>query len=399
MFRDFVSRYRKGLEQCYDELPIEKLERLAQILSKARSMGRRVFFLGNGGSASTASHMAVDFGKGVAISQQRRLKALSLTDNVGLITAWANDASYSGIFREQLENLLEPLDVVVAISASGNSPNVLEAVEFARSRGAVTIGLIGSGGGRLKELVDIDITVSSRNYGQVEDVHLTIDHILSQYLRELVHRGAEETRTDGVPYLKFFFSEPPSFGHNAAVLFDRDGVINERVVGGYVTDWKQFRFRDGIKNAMAAVAKLGLPIIVVSNQACVGKRFLSCAALAEITKQFVADLRQSEVRIDAVYYCPHTPDEDCACRKPRPGLIEAAARDWKLDLSQSVLVGDSESDIEVARKLNCRAVFVSSGSDDSTAPIQFGWEVRTVRNVSELSAAIAKFFSSIPSIP
>lgn len=392
MFHEFVSRYRKGLEQCYDELPIEKLERLAEILSEARTLGRQVFFLGNGGSATTASHMAIDFGKGIAVPEQPRLKTLSLTDNVGLITAWANDANYEGVFKEQLANFLEPLDIVIAISASGNSPSVLEAVEFARTRGAVTVGLIGFGGGKLKDMVDLDITLTSRNYGQVEDVHLTIDHILSQFLREQIHRRAE---SDGASYLKFFFSAPPLVGHQAAILFDRDGVINERVIGGYVTDWKQFRFRDGIKNAMAALAKLGLPIIVVSNQACVGKHFLSCATLAEITTQFVADLKQSEVRVDAVYYCPHTPDENCACRKPKSGLIEAAARDWKLDLSRSVLVGDSKSDITVARKLNCRAVFVSSRGDDSTNPIEVGRDIPTIRNLSELSAAISKFFPAL----
>ena len=183
MFRDFVAAYRKQLDECYAEIPLEKVERVADILLRARREDRRIFFLGNGGSATTASHMAVDFGKGTAVAGRPRFRAVSLTDNVGLITAWSNDASYESIFKEQLENLLEPSDVVVAISASGNSPNVLCAVEFARKRGAITIGLIGFGGGKLKDIVDVDVSISSRNYGQVEDVHLTLDHILSQYLK------------------------------------------------------------------------------------------------------------------------------------------------------------------------------------------------------------------------
>jgi D-sedoheptulose 7-phosphate isomerase len=186
MFREFVAHYRTGLAQCHDELSVERLERVAEILLRAQREGRRVFFLGNGGSATTATHMAVDFGKGTALAGLPRLRAISLTDNVGMITAWANDANYEAVFKEQLENLLESLDIVIAISASGNSPNVLKAVEFGRKRGAVTIGLIGFGGGKLKDLVDIDITVSSQNYGQVEDFHLTLFHILSQYLRERI---------------------------------------------------------------------------------------------------------------------------------------------------------------------------------------------------------------------
>jgi HAD superfamily hydrolase (TIGR01662 family) len=109
------------------------------------------------------------------------------------------------------------------------------------------------------------------------------------------------------PYLKFFFSKPPALGNHAAILFDRDGVINERVVGGYVTEWKQFRFRDGIIQAMTALAKLALPMVVVSNQAGVGKCLLSSRALEDITERFVSELKECHVRIDAVLLLPaHT---------------------------------------------------------------------------------------------
>ena len=132
------------------------------------------------------------------------------------------------------------------------------------------------------------------------------------------------------------------------ILFDRDGVINERVVGGYVTEWKQFRFRDGIIQAMTALAKLALPMVVVSNQAGVGKCLLSSRAPEDITERFVSELKECHVRIDVVYYCPHTPEQNCGWRKPRSELMEAAARDWKLDLGRSVLIADSETDLETA---------------------------------------------------
>ena len=212
MLTDCVSLYRAGLSRCFDELALDQVERVATYLLEAYRNRTQVFFLGNGGSASTASHMAVDFGKGTAVPGHPRLRAISLTDNVGLLTAWANDTAYEEVFKEQLENLLEPQDVVVAISASGNSPNVLRAVEFARRREAKTIGLAGFGGGQLKRLVDVDITTSSRNYGQVEDFHLSLGHILSQFLREAIHTQrtlGSELGSGNSTHMKFFYSRPP----------------------------------------------------------------------------------------------------------------------------------------------------------------------------------------------
>jgi len=400
MFRDFVAAYRKQLDECYAEIPLEKVERVADILMRARREDRRIFFLGNGGSATTASHMAVDFGKGTAVAGRPRFRAVSLTDNVGLITAWSNDASYESIFKEQLENLLEPSDVVVAISASGNSPNVLRAVEFARKRGAITIGLIGFGGGKLKDLVDVDVSISSRNYGQVEDVHLTLDHILSQYLKARIELelGVKDVQAVTDSYLKFFFSEPPSSGTRSAILLDRDGVINERVVGGYVTDWKEFKFREGIKQAMASLEGLDLPIVVISNQACVEKRLVSPGDLEDITRRFVEEFRESGVQIDAVYYCPHTSEQGCNCRKPRSGLIEAAALEWKIDLTRSVFIGDSASDLQAARALHCPSVFVRPENGASNAGIaeKQSFSALTVKQTSEIPGAVSRLLQALP---
>ena len=401
MLHDFVSLYRKELTDCFDEVLPGKLETVAKIFLRAHQEGRKVFFLGNGGSASTASHMAVDFSKGTVVQGQPRLRAISLTDNVGLITAWANDTNYESIFEGQLENLLEPRDVVVAISASGNSVNVLRAAEFARKRGAVTIGLIGFGGGELRNLVDIDITVSSRNYGQVEDFHLSVNHILSQYIKEEIRSGRQQkaTVTDQMTHLKFAFSEPPATGLHPGILFDRDGVINERIVDGYVTEWSEFHFRDGIKRAMASLAELDFPIIVVSNQAGIGKRLISHSMLEKITKRFVTELEESGARVDAVYYCPHTPDQQCSCRKPLPGLLEAAAQDWRLDLTRSVLIGDSESDLQAARASNCRAIFVTSQNNDSevlSRSSQWDGEVPFVKDASNLGTTVRNLLQLLP---
>jgi D-sedoheptulose 7-phosphate isomerase len=184
MLADSVQAYFRDLQLCYREVSLEKLNRVVDILLEAHRVGRKVFTLGNGGSAATASHMACDLGKGTIVPEQRRLRAICISDNVAVMTAWANDVDYESIFKEQLAALVEPEDVVIGISASGNSPNVLKAIEYANGCGAVTVGFAGFGGGKLKGVVAVDITISSRDYGQVEDFHLSLDHIITAYIKE-----------------------------------------------------------------------------------------------------------------------------------------------------------------------------------------------------------------------
>ena len=139
--------------------------------------------------------------------------------------------------------------------------------------------------------------------------------------------------------IRLFFSRPDTTTIKSAVFLDRDGVINKKISGGYVTDWRQFHFLPGIVETIANLASLGKPMIVVSNQAAVEKQLLDRSMLEQITRRFVGALRERGARIDAVYYCPHTPEMNCHCRKPKPGLLEEAAQDWSLDLNSSVLVG------------------------------------------------------------
>jgi len=161
------------------------------LLLRARAEGRTIFILGNGGSAATASHLANDLNKGAAVAGRPRFRALALTDNVPLITAWANDTHYGNVFVEQLANFFEPGDVVVAISGSGNSPNVLAAVTWAARRGAVTIGFTGGDGGQLRHLVECPVVVPSSRMEQIEDMHLILCHALCVSLRDRIAAEAE----------------------------------------------------------------------------------------------------------------------------------------------------------------------------------------------------------------
>jgi D-sedoheptulose 7-phosphate isomerase len=156
---------------------------------EACSDGKKVIFMGNGGSATTASHFARDISIGTAKEGKPRVRAISLADSIAAITSLANDIGYNSVFKEQLIGQVDKGDVVIGISASGNSPNVLEAMEYARSAGAVTVGFIGFGGGKLKELSDKSIVLSSRDCGQVEDSHLVLDHIFTCLVKERIAGG------------------------------------------------------------------------------------------------------------------------------------------------------------------------------------------------------------------
>jgi D-sedoheptulose 7-phosphate isomerase len=184
--RDYMTKYLTALQRVLDELSADQVSQVARVLEQAYQHGRTVFICGNGGSASTASHWACDLGKGTVAEGKPRFRVLSIGDNQALLTAYANDCGYESVFAEPIRSLGQPGDVVILITASGNSPNVLAAAKTAHDAGCTTIGLIGFGGGKLASMVDYQITVSSREYGPVEDLHMILDHIISGFLRQRI---------------------------------------------------------------------------------------------------------------------------------------------------------------------------------------------------------------------
>jgi D-sedoheptulose 7-phosphate isomerase len=181
--RNEIERYWHDLGQVACAMPLGLLESAAEVLLECHRRGGTVFVLGNGGSAATASHFVCDLAKGTRTDGLPAFRVVSVTDNVPLITAWANDTSYDRVFAEQLSALVRPGDVVVAISASGNSRNVLAATRVARQLGAATIALTGQSGGRLRRLAELTIRVPARSIELVEDAHLAIAHSLCVALR------------------------------------------------------------------------------------------------------------------------------------------------------------------------------------------------------------------------
>jgi len=173
-----LTDYLGQLQKTLADLPCEIVQQMADLLYKAYQEGRQVFLMGNGGSASTASHLACDLQKGIGSLEGKGFRALAITDSLPIITAWANDSAYEDIFAEQLRGWVEPGDIVIAISGSGNSPNVLKGVQVARQKGGVTFGWTGFEGGRLKALVDYCLIVPGDNMQRIEDVHLVVGHAI-----------------------------------------------------------------------------------------------------------------------------------------------------------------------------------------------------------------------------
>ena len=180
----FARWYRDRAIEQWDGLDVEGVARLAAWILSAREKGRQVFVMGNGGSAATASHIATDLSKTAHVRGRKPVKCLSLADNAAYITAIGNDLSFDDIFSRQLENVLAEGDVVLLISGSGNSPNLLKAAALAKARGAKTAALLGFDGGKLKGKVDLALLVSSDQYGVIEDLHMSIGHILTFYLKQ-----------------------------------------------------------------------------------------------------------------------------------------------------------------------------------------------------------------------
>jgi D-sedoheptulose 7-phosphate isomerase len=191
MIKEFVLNYVSELKEVLETIPIDEFEEIVNIILGAYQNGRLIFVMGNGGSAATASHFTCDINKGACFDLEKRFKVTCLNDNMPIMLAYSNDVSYEDIFVEQLKNFMESDDVVIGISSSGNSKNVLRAVEYARRKGAKTIGLTGFDGGKLAGKVDVPVVVKAEDMQKVEDTHLIIIHMIMQIVYKKLHAISE----------------------------------------------------------------------------------------------------------------------------------------------------------------------------------------------------------------
>lgn len=195
---DHGRKYIHDLQKTLDQLPLALIDEVISILHEARLNHRQIFIMGNGGSASTASHFAADLSKNTRQEGIPNFRAMCLADNMAIMSAYANDEGYDNVFAQQLANFVRPYDVVTAISASGNSLNVVKAVELARKVRAKTIGFTGFDGGSLGSLVDVHIHIASSQIEHVEDVHLMAEHLICKTLRELAAQPTTPEYSGGI---------------------------------------------------------------------------------------------------------------------------------------------------------------------------------------------------------
>lgn len=181
---DFTEAYRSQLLTAISTLDLSKVDQAIAWFREARDSDRHIFVCGNGGSASTASHFACDILKGASFERDRRFRILALTDSLPTLTAYSNDVCYACVFEEQLKNFAQRDDVVMAISGSGNSANVIRAIEYGNRIGCKTLALTGRDGGRLGSLAQLNIQIPVEHMGRIEDLHLVVCHMIAYHFME-----------------------------------------------------------------------------------------------------------------------------------------------------------------------------------------------------------------------
>jgi len=187
---NFAKHYLVELKEVLDHFDFERFEKIIQLMLDAYDNGNNIFVMGNGGSGSTASHFACDINKGCCLDLEKKFKVMCLNDNLPTLLALANDVSYDSVFVEQMKNFFNSGDVVIGISGSGNSENVLQAITYAKNMGGRTVGLSGFSGGKLSQIVDIAFVAEIDDMQKVEDVHMIVIHMIMQAVYKTLHEGA-----------------------------------------------------------------------------------------------------------------------------------------------------------------------------------------------------------------
>lgn len=358
-----ITDYFLKLHSLSESIDESQIEKLVEILYRAYKEENQIFIFGNGGSGATASHFCEDLGKGTlrSLNDKRRFRVISLTDNTPYLLAWANDEGYETVFEQQLRNLAREGDIAIGISGSGRSKSVLRAIEYAKSNAMVTIGMTGFDGGELASEVSHVVHIPSFDMGMVENFHLIIVHLLIDCLRKKIK--------------------------NRAVFLDRDGVLNEERLD-YVKSWNEFAWIPGSKEALRCLHGDGFLTIVVTNQSVVGRGLIDRKRLEDIHSTMLNEIKSIGGGIDRIYYCPHPPGAGCDCRKPKPGLLLKAVKDFNINLFDSYMVTDTIKDVEMAKNLGCMTMLVCTGQGKEEMQRQTEWKVRPDYILPDLSSAV-----------
>jgi len=335
--RFIVENELKENRSVIASMDMERIAGISEILVKTFRADGKLLIFGNGGSASDASHLAGEF-SGRYRSDRAPLPVIALND-VTSMSAIANDYSFDEVFERQVRALVENGDAVIGISTSGESENVLRAVGRARELGAVTICLTGNSG-RLSEVVEYPFTVPSDSTPRIQEGYMVAGHTVC---------GLVERRLFG----------------KKVVFIDRDDTVARDVP--YCSRPEDLELFEGVGRSIRKLNGEGFLVIMVTNQSGIARGFFSEEMLQRIHGKMVEDLSREGGSLDAIYHCPHHPDDGCDCRKPGTGMILQADRDFLIDYSRSFFIGDSPRDIELAEIMGIQAIRVREGTDFNDA--------------------------------
>ncbi|MDP4179624.1 MAG: HAD-IIIA family hydrolase [Bacillota bacterium] len=309
---------------------------------KRASQGKRtIFLIGNGSSSNIVSHFANDLMKNAGANITKMLgiglKVISIPDNMPFLTAVSNDVNFDSVYLEYLKIHASPEDLLIIFSSGTPHRNLIEAARFSYLRGLRVAAVTGSSIGELTLCSHVLYRVNCEVPEKVEAIHTFLCHSWSVQLRkELVQ---------------------------PVVFLDRDGVVNKNR-SDYVKSWEEFRFLPGVSDAIRRLNEKGFAVIIVTNQSAVGRNIISPGRLDEIHNNMYHALYNEGAMISGIYYCPHTPFDNCNCRKPKNGLIEKAFNELPLDMEKGIMIGDNVTDIEAGRISGLTTILLGSGSID-----------------------------------
>ncbi len=332
-----ISAELKRSADTISRIDPAQIRKAADILIEAFRNGGQAIFMGNGGSSADAQHIAAEF-SGRYMLERPALPGVCLS-NIAPVTAIGNDYSYDLVFKRQIEGICRKGDVVIGMSTSGNSKNVILAMEAAKERGAITISFTGDGG-RMMEIADHAVVIPSKETPRIQEGYLCACHTMCGIVeREL-------------------------FGQRA-VLIDRDDTIAKDVP--YCDDPAKFELYEHVPPAIKRLNDAGYKVIVVTNQSGIGRGYFTEETLSRIHDKMIRTVEAAGGRIDDVFHCPHTPDDHCSCRKPEVGMGLAAITKHSINPRISFMVGDHEKDMEFGRRLGFRCIQVSESFTFSDA--------------------------------
>ena len=301
-----------------------QVRKAADLILESFRNGGQVIFMGNGGSSADAQHIAAEF-SGRYLLERPALPSICLS-NIAPVTAIGNDYSYDVVFKRQIEANCRKGDVVIGLSTSGNSKNVVLALEKAKEIGAKTISFTGDGG-KLRDMVDCAVIIPSKETPRIQEGYLCACHTMCGIV------------------------EREMFG-NRAVFIDRDDTIAKDVP--YCHEPEKFILYPSVPEAVKRLNDAGFLVIVITNQSGLGRGYFDESQLKAVHDKMCRDIEAGGGHIDDIFFCPHTPDDHCSCRKPEIGLGLQAIAKHGINPRASYMIGDHDKDVQFGERLGCK---------------------------------------------